>query len=318
MRTRIIISCWVFLSLLLIECRKSEEKKEASVVAPSEPVASERVSHEGPPKEAVNNPLPSSPIISHGDRLSVSQIRQQILDEIDKLIGSPANGLRREHWRIIKKRYWPAAFDEIIQDSQRSVDTSSVKNLLVGAPGKQPIVAQILTGNFTGVADENEQKSLVALHLLAMSIAGSGGASLPAAFMDRQNSTEITRGDLILFEVFNDAFVDVQRAQLSEADLAYWKQLANSSNGLYRLLALRTFRRVAPDPVEWIDFYRSYVNEADPGILEEVADLAFQTARPEAATLINDIRVKVGDTTNSVFLSKLDRSIEWLRKLPQQ
>ena len=111
---------------------------------------------------------------------------------------------------------------------------------------------------------------------------------------------------------------DIRREEPTQAELDQWKLLARSPNGLYRLLALRTFQRVAPKPEQWLDFYRLFSSERDRGILEEVVDLVFQTARPEAATLPSDIRVRTAGATNSDMVGKLDRSIEWLRKLPPQ
>ena len=89
-----------------------------------------------------------------------------------------------------------------------------------------------------------------------------------------------------------------------------------SPNSLHRLLALRTFSNIAPKPEQWLEFYRLYLAEQDQGIIEEVADMAFQTAKPEAAALLAEIRAKAGQATPAEFVAKLDRSIDFLQKLP--
>lgn len=184
---------------------------------------------------------------------------------------------------------------------------------------KKPLIVQIATGRFVDIADATEQESLLALHALAMVTASSGGISMPTVFEDRLTNADITRGDIVLFEVFNDAFVDVPRIEtVSEAELNKWQGLARSPNGLLRLLALRNFRRVAPSPDQWLNFYRNYVAETDQSILEEVVDLAFQTARPEASRLLSDVRARATATMSPDLASKLERSIAWLEKLSAQ
>ncbi len=179
---------------------------------------------------------------------------------------------------------------------------------------KKPLIVQIATGRFVDIADATEQESLLALHALAMVTASSGGISMPTVFEDRLANADITRGDVVLFEVFNDAFVDVPRREVvSEPELNQWQGLARSPNGLLRLLALRNFRRVAPSPDQWLNFYRNYVAETDQSILEEVVDLAFQTAR-----LLSDVRTRATATMSPDLASKLERSIAWLEKLPAQ
>jgi hypothetical protein len=71
-------------------------------------------------------------------------------------------------------------------------------------------------------------------------------------------------------------------------------------------------------PDQWLNFYRNYIDETDPSILEEVIDLTFQTARPEAARLLSDVRTRATETLSADLASKLDRSIAWLKKLPEK
>ncbi|HCN78390.1 MAG TPA: hypothetical protein DIT13_14495 [Verrucomicrobiales bacterium] len=232
--------------------------------------------------------------------------------EIVSMIGKPAGGLTRDHWRQIREHYWLPSFDRVIRAAGSKASTHE---LLQPPKDKRPLVVQLLSGAFE-TQDAAEQDSLLALHNLALVTAAAGGASLPAALADRQSDPNITQGDIILFEVFNDAFEDVPRTeQLGQSTLQEWQQMAASHNGVVRLLALRTFRRVAPQPEQWLEFYRSYKNERDEGILTELTDMVFETAKPEAATILGEIRSRPGQALPADLAAKLDRSIDFLTKL---
>lgn len=247
----------------------------------------------------------------------MQQTRQRILGEIVQLIGKPSAGLSAEHWKAIKAQYWKPEFDRVVQSS--AAKPTNVRDVLAVPKGKESLIIQIWKGRFTDVSDKAEQDALIALQTMAQMTASSGGASLPAALEDRKTDASITRGDVILFELFSDAFVDMpRREQVTKAELDQWKQLATSANSLHRLLALRLFHNVAPTPEQWLEFYQPYLMEQDQTIIEEVASLAFQTAKPEAAGLLQEIRARPSVAANPDFAAKLDRSIDFLQKLPSR
>lgn len=122
-----------------------------------------------------------------------------------------------------------------------------------------------------------------------------------------------------MFEVFNDAFQDVPRSEaLPQTTLREWEQLAESPNDLVRLLALRTFSRVSPQPEQWLNFYRSYVDDPSDEIMAEAADKIFETAMPEAADSLIEMRSRTDPPLSADFAGKLDRSISFLSKLPER
>lgn len=299
-------------ALVLIGCGKEDSPQPSGTNDATNAKTSQTVLPSKPP----GNSTSSSPAAPPAAGQSMPQTRQRILGEIVQLIGKPTAGLSAEHWKTVKARYWMPSFDRVVQQGAKPLN---VQDLLAEPKGKESLITQILTGHFTDVGDKAEQDALLAFHTLALVTAASGGASLPAALEDRKGDANITRGDMILFEVLSDAFVDMpHRGQVSQADLDQWKRLAASPNSLHRLLALRTFQNVAPQPEQWLEFYRLYLAEQDQGIIEEVADMAFQTAKPEAAALLVQIRAKAGQATPADFLAKLDRSIDFLQKLPSR
>lgn len=316
MKQRTFISLLLPVCLILAGCGKKDGQKQSPTTAAA---PEEQTAKAVPPARHAESATPSDSPASKADEASLRKERQRIVDEIFQLTGKKTGGLNAEQWRIFKQRYWTASLDLPAPKTAQGGTAPFVGDLLAIPHGKEPLIGEILTGKFSSVTNKAEQKFLIVFHMLAMVTAGSGGTSLPAALVDRVHSAGVTRGDLFLFEVFNDAFVDVtQRGQLSPAEIEQWKQLARSPDGLYRLLALRTFGGVALQPEQRLDFYSLYVDEKDPGIMEEVVDSTFETGKPEAAVLLSHIRDRAKEAKASELVIKLDRSIEWLQKLPQR
>ena len=235
------------------------------------------------------------------------------MSDIVAMIGKPEGGLTRDDWTKIKERYWLPDFDRAVSGPE---DATTVRELLATPEGETPLVVQLLSGSFK-TQDPAEEDALLAFHNLALVTAAMGGSSLPSAIGDRRNDPNITRGDVIMFEVFNDAFQDVPRSEtLPQTTLREWEQLAESSNDLVRLLALRTFSKVSPKPEQWLDFYRSYVDDPSDEIMAEAADKIFETAMPESAELLIEMRSRTDPPLSADFAGKLDRSISFLTKLP--
>lgn len=311
MNDRSIFGWAVVATLALASCGKDNEGRPLT--------SSHDTKHEqqqpSSSRQKVTEPESQPPQTEQATTTSVALTRKRVWDEVLKLRG---DSLTPDSWKAIKQRYWTPNLEQVVQRGGQA-KTASVRSLLAVPRDKKPLIVQIATGRFVDITDATEQESLLALHALAMVTASSGGISMPTVFEDRLANADITRGDVVLFEVFNDAFVDVPRREtVSEAELNKWQGLARSPNGLLRLLALRNFRRVAPTPDQWLNFYRNYVAETDQSILEEVVDLAFQTARPEAARLLSDVRTRAAGTLPADFVAKLDRSVAWLEKLPAQ
>ncbi len=302
-----------FALLVLVGCGEDAERKG------SEPGADLHLETEDGPKttdagDVVN--ATRSLLDTPSSLSNLNEARDQVLNEYAQLAGSVSAPLSPQGWRTLWHRYWTSTLDLSVKGKDERLGT--VLTLLTVPEGQTPLVAQLATGDFTDDTDSEEQRFLIAAHMLAMTVASNGGASLPAAVSVRSEDTGIRRSDLFLFQVFDDAFVDVpQGSGMSPDEVGQWEALARSPNPLYRLLALRTFRRVAPEPEQWLRFYGSYVHEKDLAIAEEAIDLAFQTARPEATRLLEDIREGLGESAPPELLDKIDRSIAWLRnRLP--
>jgi hypothetical protein len=300
-------------ALLLTSCGKRYDRRVTDSGAKAAPP-------KAPP--SVTQQVPSTTQISPVQSISpnslsraVHEARQRVMAEIVSVIGQPADDLTRDHWRLMRERYWLSRFNRVIHAPG---GTTSIQEVLRSPKDTLPIIVQLLSGAFE-TQNVKEQDSLIALHNLAIVTAAAGGTSLPAALADRQSDPNITEGDTILFAVFADAFEDVPRAeQLGQGTLKEWQQMAVSPNAVVRLLALQTFRRVAPEPEQWLEFYRSYKNERDEGILTELTDRAVETAKPEAAAILDEIRSRSGQPLQDELAAKLNRSIDFLKNLAER
>ena len=302
-----IIAC-----MILIGCNKKETSRPPRSTNMRSPKVEQREGSE------MSTKSDNGTTTSHPDTVTPIQRRRQIADEIKGLIGNSSDGLNQSQWRALKKRYWVPAFNETVPFGTPGAPLR-VKDLLDALDEKQSPVSQLLTGSFTSINDPAEQDALIALHLVAMVIAGNGGASMPVAFIDSADKAEIAKGDLVLFEIFSDAFTESKnRKILTQQELKSWELLAGSPNAVYRLLALDNYCHSTPGPQEWLSFYRLYLNEKNLDILERVTALAVMTARPEAAGLLADMKAQTTAATPQDLVRKMDESIKWLQTLPKE
>ncbi len=240
--------------------------------------------------------------------------KKRIWMDILQLIEDSEIGLTMKEWKIVKAQHWRPEYDEVVW---KEADTETVLESLATPKEKDPLIAQVVGGDFTGVEDRTEQESLISLHFLALcAVLSRGGVSVPEVLEERSGDPDITRGDVILFEFFNDAYYDRTTREGSQAELEHWKRLATAPNSLHRLLALKNFIVVEPEPKHRLEFYRNYLEEPDPGILKEVLVQVFRTDLPEAADLLSEIQVREDVAANPGFFTELGNHIEHLKNLP--
>lgn len=313
MRLGVLKEYLICAALLLVGCDKDDErslKPDASRSEPASSVQSRASSNLKSPKRIRN----AATSITEE---SLPTKRLEFLREIEGIIGRNVAVLTSEEWLAIKQHYWTPTLNQVIPQTKGESAQSAISGILATDAGKEPLIVQVATGKFTSILDPAEQEFLVATHLLAMATAGQGGASLPEAIADRVDDPHVTRGDLFMFEVFSDAFVEVSnRKQLSQASREKWQQLATCPNRLYRLLALRTFSHVQPEPKDWLVFYRNYINETDPEIFKEATSLVSQTSFLEARDVLLEFRNRCNKSIEPTFIDDLDLSIEWLKQQP--
>ena len=285
--------------LFIVGCNRREEQGPNTPPRPPKPG-----SH---PTQAT---VPATQPIARD--ITVLQVqRNAIYERIQTFFGRPVTVLDASEWHAIKQHFWTETLDHTIPKPSSGM----IGDLLVEVDNGTPTMTQIATGEFTNITDPAEQEFLLAMHLLAMDAARHGGASLPDALADRYADSNITRGDVFMVKLFSDAFVEViGRQTLSGASMEKWHKLALSPNDLYRLLALRTFRRVEPAPNAWLALYRAFLSEKDHGIFQEASSLVFQTELPEARELLSEFRAGCTEATPPAFREQMEKSIQWLER----
>ena len=299
----------VVLALGLSGCGKSNPSSEKEKATPTPTPLKQTAQKSTAVKPKVQQPREENPSTQ-----SLRTRRENLLAEIMAITGSSGGELTTEQWQKVKKHYWRSGFNQPIANKSTQ---PSVEGLIESNSPKESLIEQLATGKFTSINNQDEQQALIALHLLAMMSASAGGRTLPAAFADRANQSVPTQGDLYLFDVFNDAFVEVDnRRQLVPSELKTWGDLAGSPNPVYRLLALQNFWHVTPDSSQWIDFYKLYVKENDPAIIDKLIGLTTQTSKPNASAILLDLKTNPNVSTNPQLTERIDHSIEFLKSLP--
>ena len=221
------------------------------------------------------------------DIANTGSARQSVVSQLDKLIGKSTSRLSKQQSNSIKKLYWVPTFTRPVKFST----SGRIDQSLPSSGSDKPLCVQLATGIFDSVYDIREQEVLSAFYLIAVRDAMRGGHSLPNIFADRFSDPHPNCGDLLLFEIFDDAFSDVVKSRNLESDeLAEWNSMASATNPACRLLSLKLFRRVEKDQVQWIHFYAQYRDERSPEIIEELVRQLFESAQPGAIPLLEDLK----------------------------
>ena len=303
---------FIFLTLQFVGCKK--EKKPNNEHSATEKWSLPRIL-KLPPNPTVGSSIKRRVAASPTDEVTIQEKRLKILQETEEFIGRQVDELSADEWRKLKQHYWTKTLDQVVSQTKEIEPNATLSNLLATATGKDPLIPQLLSGRFTDIKEPAEQEFLIATHLVALGAAANGGATLPEAVGDRADYPQITRGDLFIFEVFSDAFVEVSNRKLiSLQSKDQWSRLAASSNSLYRLLALRTFRRVEIDPKQWLNFYSRYLNEKDQDIFKEAISLASQPEIPGSLELLSQFRTACTAATPQGTIEDLEVAIKWIKK----
>ncbi len=86
-------------------------------------------------------------------------------------------------------------------------------------------------------------------------------------------------------------------------------QLAQAKNPIYRLLAVKAAGDVEHDKDKRLNFYSTYVGEADPHILSSVIDGVANTETPGAATVLQSLQPAVEKTGDAKLAAHLQNQI---------
>lgn len=245
--------------------------------------------------------------------------RKRLMDEIIRVTDLERGmHITARQWKLLIDNYWMPEFDKPAIFGPTSV-LPTAKTMLTIVDAKESFEKQLATGEFVNITSEKEKEAVMAIHLFAMADAADGGHALPGALAGRLEISSPAVGDIYLFKIFNDAFVEVgHKRPIAAVELPAWRRVAESPNPLYRLLALRTFFKVSTDVSQRIDFLKNFINEKDQSIIAELIDSAVYTSTPDAANLLAVLQANLGDSVPLELTDRINRSRTWLESLPKE
>ena len=288
-----------------VGCR--DKHQHASAPKAAAPQAEQTTSYQG---EAVNRA--ESPAEMAEPRAAMEQ---RIRAELRAMMAQSPSGLDQQFWEKMRRRFWLHDLDVPIEVAPPSGANKSIDDLMRAEAAKSPIFSQFWVGEFDGAASKEEREFLVAYQSTMLALLANGAGALPFAFSLEQTTSNVTRGELLLFGITDVVFREGGNpVKLSVDELTEWEKMAKSPNELIRLVGLRTFRRASNDPKTWLDYYANYVGEKDQDMLDELLKLALTTGRSDAVDLLVSMKGATDQAANPVFATKLESAIEWVRK----
>jgi len=189
---------------------------------------------------------------------------------------------------------------------------AEIERILRYASERPHVIQQILSEDYIDFPTNDAQQRIRELHRNAVFLALKSPASLPTYVKGYVNRESPVIGDLVLFEVFNDAFVEARRkGSVSDFEMSEWRALAEGNNPIYRLLGARQFRKVTDDRGDLIEYYKSYVGEKENLLRTEIVDLVFQAQSVQSAGLLREMQASWNPVDDDL-VKHIEAAIEWL------
>ena len=292
MRTPRLIQIGAFCFLALTTCEKKENVK-------SDKVLSKKVQHRDAPLVGQDVGIPEEEIPQENQDFAES------IRDVQKLLGK---GTELD-WAKLRASYWPSSWKTTFpKDSSKSVRELIKEHnyeSLLGKAGKRDLADL--------AKDEAESLSIwfEASLLSSYSLADS----LPNAFADRGKTTNPTKGDLILYVFFRDAYANkAGRSALDSKQKEQWRKMSESPNPLVRLLAAETYLHVEEDLFDWIDYYSAFKKDGDSYVLEKAISALYTSGKFEAIRVLEEFNESETVRENPQLQQMIASSILHLQK----
>jgi hypothetical protein len=242
---------------------------------------------------------------------------RKLLTEVEHILGRPPSKLSAADWKMIHQKYWVASFSEPLP---RLTNTSSIKDDLVkNWHGKKSLVSQIMNGDFEDSLNLQEREAGIVLYFLAWQTARDAGNFFPIALKSQPNSGVVTKGDAMLVEFYNDAFLDVVHSEpLSQSDLEDWKELGRSSNPVFRLLALRSLACTTSNLDQQLAFYAGFVSDSDSGILQELIGYVTRIVHPSTREILTALQSRTDLPDAGALQAAISVNLKFIDEQPQR
>ena len=264
MKTPRLLQIGTFFLLAFTTCKKKESVKN-----------SESLSQQRPPPDAA----------LQGHVAAIPEEHQDLatnIHDFQKLFG---NGMihTESDWAKLVASYWPSSWETTF-----TTDRSQSVRELIKVHNYESLLRKVAKRDLADLAND-EAESLSMWFTASLMSSYSPADSLPNAFAVRGESPDPTKGDLILYVLFRDAYANKSgRSALDSKQKEQWRKMSDSQNPVVRLLAAETYLHVEEDLSGWIDYYSGFKKESDPYIVEKVLSALYTSGKLDAIEVLGE------------------------------
>lgn len=260
MRTPCLLQISACCFLALTTCEKKENVRNDEVL-------SKKIKNRDAPLQGEDAGIPDQKIPEENQDLTKS------IRDVQKLLGK---GTELD-WAKLRASYWPSSW-------KNTFATGSLKSVreLINDHNYEPLLGKVAKRDLGDLADD-EAECLSKWFAASLISSNSPADSLPNAFAVRGETANPTKGDLILYVLFKDAYANKSgRSALDSKQKEQWRKMAESPNPVVRLLAAEAYMHVEEDLSDWISYYSAFKGDADPYVLEKVISALYTSGKVEA------------------------------------
>ena len=261
MKTSCLLQISVFFFLVLAACEKKESVKN------NEALAEKNLNQNAPVK---------SPIAK------ITDVNQDLINDMHDVQKRLGKGTELD-WANLMASYWASSWTS-------TFSTSSLNSVqeLINANNYEQLLGKVAQHDLGNLADD-EAECLSKWFAASLISSNSSADSLPNAFAALSDTSKPTKGDLILYVLFRDAYANKAfRSALNSKQKEKWRKMSESPNPVVRLIAAETYLHVEEDVSDWLDYYSSFKNDADPYILEKVISILYTSGKVEAIAVLEE------------------------------
>jgi len=202
--------------------------------------------------------------------------------DFQKLFG---NGMihAESDWAKLKASYWPSSWE-----TNFNIDHSQSVRELIKFHNYESLLRKVAKRDLADLAND-EAESLLMWFTASLMSSCSPVDSLPNAFAFRGETASPTKGDLILYVLFRDAYANKSgRSALDSNQKEQWRKMSESPNPLVRLLAAETYLHVDEDLSGWIDYCSAFKKDGDPYVIEKAISALYTSGKVEAIGVLEE------------------------------
>jgi hypothetical protein len=273
--------------LAITSCKKKENVKTDEVLP-------KKIQNRAAPLAGQDVGIPEEEIPQENQDLAES------IRDVQKLIGK---GTELE-WAMLRASYWPSSWN-----STFAAGSSKSVRELINDHNYESLLGKIAKRDLGGLADD-EAKCLSKWFAASLISSNSSEDSLPNAFAVQGETVNPTKGDLILYVLFRDAYSNKSgRSVLDSRQKQQWRKMAESPNPVVRLIAAETYLHVEEDLSAWIEYYSAFKEDGDPYILEKALSALYTSGKVEAVEVLKEFNesevVKENPRLNQIIVNRI-------------